>query len=52
MSLKVLALRMVGYIRASDTVARLAGDEFIILVNEQAPDSHVCALSIVERLRL
>ncbi|MBV7534192.1 EAL domain-containing protein [Duganella sp. sic0402] len=47
--LKVVAERMSGCLRASDTVGRFGGDEFVLLLNE--PGSVVDAAPVLERVR-
>ncbi|MRW84819.1 EAL domain-containing protein [Pseudoduganella sp. FT26W] len=47
--LKVVAERMAGCLRASDTVGRFGGDEFVLLLNE--PGSAVDAAPVLERVR-
>jgi diguanylate cyclase (GGDEF)-like protein/PAS domain S-box-containing protein len=47
--LKVVAERMSGCLRASDTVGRFGGDEFVLLLNESA--SVVDAAPVLERVR-
>jgi diguanylate cyclase (GGDEF)-like protein/PAS domain S-box-containing protein len=47
--LKVVAERMAGCLRASDTVGRFGGDEFVLLLDE--PGSVVDAAPVLERVR-
>ncbi|NVM77153.1 diguanylate cyclase (GGDEF)-like protein/PAS domain S-box-containing protein [Duganella sp. SG902] len=47
--LKVVAERMSGCLRASDTVGRFGGDEFVLLLAE--PGSAVDAAPVLERVR-
>jgi diguanylate cyclase (GGDEF)-like protein/PAS domain S-box-containing protein len=47
--LKVVAERMSGCLRASDTVGRFGGDEFVLLLDE--PGSVVDAAPVLERVR-
>ena len=47
--LRAVADRMSGALRASDTLARFGGDEFTVLCDEVADESHV--LEIADRLR-
>jgi diguanylate cyclase (GGDEF)-like protein/PAS domain S-box-containing protein len=47
--LKVVAERMSGCLRASDTVGRFGGDEFVLLLHE--PASVVDAAPVLERVR-
>lgn len=47
--LKVVARRMSGCLRASDTVGRFGGDEFVLLLDE--PASAVAAAPVLERVR-
>jgi diguanylate cyclase (GGDEF)-like protein/PAS domain S-box-containing protein len=51
--LQSIAQRLVGCVRASDTVSRQGGDEFVILLPEMtdARDATVCADKILEVLR-
>jgi len=51
--LQSIAQRLLGCVRASDTVSRQGGDEFVILLPEltQAQDATVCADKILETLR-
>jgi diguanylate cyclase (GGDEF)-like protein/PAS domain S-box-containing protein len=51
--LQSIALRLLGCVRASDTVSRQGGDEFVILLSEitHAQDATVCADKILESLR-
>jgi diguanylate cyclase (GGDEF)-like protein/PAS domain S-box-containing protein len=51
--LKLIAQRLLGCVRASDTVSRQGGDEFVILLTEvsHAHDATVCADKILEVLR-
>jgi diguanylate cyclase (GGDEF)-like protein/PAS domain S-box-containing protein len=51
--LKVFAGRMLGAVRQSDTVARLAGDEFTIILEQlaSAGDAKAVARKLVEALR-
>ena len=49
--LKELAARMARAVRASDTVARLSGDEFVILVDEETPERLGRVSSVIERLK-
>jgi diguanylate cyclase (GGDEF)-like protein/PAS domain S-box-containing protein len=52
--LQSIAQRLLGCVRASDTVSRQGGDEFVILLPEVAhpQDAAVCADKILEVLRL
>jgi diguanylate cyclase (GGDEF)-like protein/PAS domain S-box-containing protein len=51
--LQSIAQRLLGCVRASDTVSRQGGDEFVILLPEvtRAEDATVCADKILEALR-
>jgi diguanylate cyclase (GGDEF)-like protein/PAS domain S-box-containing protein len=51
--LQSIAQRLLGCVRASDTVSRQGGDEFVILLPElaHAEDATVCADKIIEVLR-
>jgi diguanylate cyclase (GGDEF)-like protein/PAS domain S-box-containing protein len=51
--LQSIAQRLLGCVRASDTVSRQGGDEFVILLSEltHAQDATVCADKILESLR-
>jgi diguanylate cyclase (GGDEF)-like protein/PAS domain S-box-containing protein len=49
--LKELAVRMVQSVRASDTVARLSGDEFVIILTEERQAGDASAAAVIERLR-
>jgi len=51
--LQSIALRLLGCVRASDTVSRQGGDEFVILLPEvtHAQDATVCADKMLEILR-
>jgi diguanylate cyclase (GGDEF)-like protein/PAS domain S-box-containing protein len=51
--LQSIAQRLLGCVRASDTVSRQGGDEFVILLSEvtHAQDATVCADKILETLR-
>ncbi|HLS99711.1 MAG TPA: diguanylate cyclase [Porticoccaceae bacterium] len=51
--LKQVAARMVGAVRAADVVARIGGDEFVVLLHrvDGAPQALVPAGKIVEALR-
>ena len=49
--LKELSARMARSVRASDTVARLSGDEFVILVDEETPERLGRVSSVIERLK-
>jgi diguanylate cyclase (GGDEF)-like protein/PAS domain S-box-containing protein len=51
--LQSIAQRLLGCVRASDTVSRQGGDEFVILLSEvsHARDAAVCADKILEVLR-
>jgi diguanylate cyclase (GGDEF)-like protein/PAS domain S-box-containing protein len=51
--LQSIAQRLLTCVRASDTVSRPGGDEFVILLSEmtQAQDATVCADKILEALR-
>jgi diguanylate cyclase (GGDEF)-like protein/PAS domain S-box-containing protein len=52
--LQSVAQRLLGCVRASDTVSRQGGDEFVILLSEltHAEDATVCADKILETLRM
>lgn len=51
--LQSIARRLLGCVRASDTVSRQGGDEFVILLSEisHAQDAIVCADKMLEALR-
>jgi diguanylate cyclase (GGDEF)-like protein/PAS domain S-box-containing protein len=51
--LRSIAQRLLGCVRASDTVSRQGGDEFVILLSEltDAEDATICADKILETLR-
>jgi diguanylate cyclase (GGDEF)-like protein/PAS domain S-box-containing protein len=51
--LQSIAQRLLGCVRASDTVSRQGGDEFVILLSEMtnAQDATVCADKMLEALR-
>jgi diguanylate cyclase (GGDEF)-like protein/PAS domain S-box-containing protein len=51
--LQSIAQRLLGCVRASDTVSRQGGDEFVILLSEvsHAEDATVCADKILDALR-
>ncbi|HXI49387.1 MAG TPA: EAL domain-containing protein [Steroidobacteraceae bacterium] len=51
--LQSIAQRLLGCVRASDTVSRQGGDEFVILLSEltHSQDATVCADKILETLR-
>jgi diguanylate cyclase (GGDEF)-like protein/PAS domain S-box-containing protein len=49
--LRVLAHRMLGCVRATDTVARLSGDEFVLLLEEKQLGDQSRSLSVVKRLQ-
>jgi diguanylate cyclase (GGDEF)-like protein len=51
--LQSIAQRLLGCVRASDTISRQGGDEFVILLSEitHAQDATVCADKILEALR-
>jgi len=51
--LQSIAQRLLGCVRASDTVSRQGGDEFVILLSEltHAQDATVCADKLLEALR-
>jgi diguanylate cyclase (GGDEF)-like protein/PAS domain S-box-containing protein len=51
--LQSIAQRLLSCVRASDTVSRQGGDEFVILLSEltHAQDASVCADKILETLR-
>ena len=51
--LQSIAQRLLGCVRASDTVSRQGGDEFVILLSEvtHAQDATICADKILEALR-
>ncbi len=52
--LQSIAQRLLGCVRASDTVSRQGGDEFVVLLSElaHAEDATVCADKILEVLRI
>jgi diguanylate cyclase (GGDEF)-like protein/PAS domain S-box-containing protein len=52
--LRSIAQRLLGCVRASDTVSRQGGDEFVILLSEltSAEDATICADKILEILRV
>jgi diguanylate cyclase (GGDEF)-like protein/PAS domain S-box-containing protein len=52
--LQSIAQRLLGCVRASDTVSRQGGDEFVILLSEltHARDATICADKILETLRM
>jgi len=49
--LKTVAERMMQAVRTTDTVGRLSGDEFIVLLTEEKRNSQSRARSLVRRLR-
>jgi diguanylate cyclase (GGDEF)-like protein/PAS domain S-box-containing protein len=49
--LKELARRMAQCVRAADTVARLSGDEFVIVVGEERSGETESTAAVIERLR-
>jgi diguanylate cyclase (GGDEF)-like protein/PAS domain S-box-containing protein len=51
--LQSIAQRLLGCVRASDTVSRQGGDEFVILLSEltHAQDATICADKLLETLR-
>lgn len=51
--LKIIAMRLVGYVREDDTVARLGGDEFTVLLPEilQAENAVKVARKILQAVR-
>ncbi|MGZ3181987.1 MAG: PAS domain S-box protein [Telluria sp.] len=51
--LKEFARRMVAIVRASDTVARLSGDEFVIILGDlrDPPEMSVIAAKIIDAMR-
>ena len=53
--LKEVARRLLACVRASDTVARVGGDEFVVLINElnsDRPTSILQAYAVAEKIRL
>jgi diguanylate cyclase (GGDEF)-like protein/PAS domain S-box-containing protein len=50
MLLKILAERMVKCVRASDTVVRFGGDEFVVLLTHHANDSVVASV-VLDKIR-
>jgi diguanylate cyclase (GGDEF)-like protein/PAS domain S-box-containing protein len=52
--LQSVALRLCDCVRASDTVCRMGGDEFVILLSEvaHAQDAAVCADKILQAVRM
>jgi diguanylate cyclase (GGDEF)-like protein/PAS domain S-box-containing protein len=53
--LKEVARRLLACVRASDTVARVGGDEFVVLINELNTDlaaSKTQACAVAEKIRL
>lgn len=49
--LKVVAQRMLSCVRESDTVARIGGDEFVLLLRSVADDTHQTAPAVAEKIR-
>ena len=52
--LQAVALRLSECVRASDTVSRQGGDEFVILLSEiaQAQDAAICAEKIIQAVKM
>ena len=46
--LKIVAERMVGCVRATDTVVRLGGDEFVILLFDQPKSADIISATVAE----
>jgi diguanylate cyclase (GGDEF)-like protein len=49
--LKVVAHRMLSCVRESDTVARIGGDEFVLLLRSVTDDAGQMALGVAEKIR-
>ena len=49
--LKTVAERMVGCVRATDTVVRLGGDEFVVLLFDQPKNADIDFATIVQKIR-
>ncbi|MBP9903958.1 MAG: diguanylate cyclase [Rhodoferax sp.] len=49
--LKVVAQRMLACVRESDTVARIGGDEFVLLLRSVSDDPGQTALTVAEKIR-
>lgn len=49
--LKVVAQRMLACVRESDTVARIGGDEFVLLLRSVSDEAGQMALGVAEKIR-
>ena len=51
MKLKDVAQRMLSCVRESDTVARIGGDEFVLMLRSVSDDAGQMASGVVEKIR-